>query len=143
MNPSEGGRGPATPIWMWSKRRLGIRKDCKGAPMCCWTTNVWHGMQALTQNPTCLLRPCHTNFEAMSLLEVRIEGRPVTRGVRWVRTNPPLSRECCGELAAKYIVSARARVVHSVTRTLMYSDYTSLSTRPIHLVLYTQTTYGL
>ena len=49
--------------------------------------------------------------------------RPVTRGVRWVRTNPPLSRECnlpegfplsCGELAAKYIVSARARAVYAV-----------------------------
>jgi len=71
--------------------------------------------------------------------------RPVTRGVRWVRTNPPLSRECnlpegfplcCGELAAKYIVSAGARAVRSVTRTLLYSDCTSLGTRPIYLVSY-------
>jgi len=71
--------------------------------------------------------------------------RPVTRGVRWVRTNPPLSWECnlpegfplcCGELAAKYIVSARARAVRSVTCTLLYSDCTSLGTRPTYLVSY-------
>ena len=43
---------------------------------------------------------------------------------------------CCGELAAKYIVSARARAVRSVTRTLLYSDCTSLGTRPIYLVSY-------
>ena len=69
-------------------------------------------------------------------------SRPVTRGVRWVRTNPPLSLECnlpegfplCGELAAKYIVSARARAVLIVT--LLNSDCTSLGTRPIYLVSY-------
>lgn len=74
MNPSEGGRGPTRSTWMWSKRRPGIQKDCRGALTCCWTLAVWHGNQALAHTPTCLLRPCHTNLEAMSLLEVRMEG---------------------------------------------------------------------
>ena len=77
----------------------------------------------------------------LSRVASRLRTRPVTRGVLWVRTNPPLSRECnlpegfplcCGELAAKYyIVSARARAVCSVTRTLLYSDCTSLGMRPV------------
>ena len=74
MNPSEGSRGPTSSMWMWSKWRQGTRKDCKGALTCCWTLDVWHGMQALAQTPTCLLRPCHPNLEPMSLLVVCAEG---------------------------------------------------------------------
>ena len=49
---------------------------------------------------------------------------------------PPLNRERCGKLAAKYVVSARARAIRSVTHTLLYSDCTSMGTRPIYLALY-------
>ena len=59
---------------MWSKWQLGIWKDCKSALPCCWTLDIWQGMQALAQTLTCLLRPCHTILEAMSLLEVNIGG---------------------------------------------------------------------
>ena len=38
-------------ILKWSKWLLRIRKDCKGALMCYWTLDVWHGMHALAQTP--------------------------------------------------------------------------------------------
>ena len=75
VNPLEGGRGPTRSTCMWSKRRFGMSNCSSGALMCVWILELWQGMHARTQFPTCFLSPFLTNLELMNFLVIRIEWR--------------------------------------------------------------------
>ena len=65
LQPRDSGRGPTRSIWTWSNLLAEGAKVWSGAFTWVWIFDLWQFKQVFAQSATCLLRPCHTNLDAI------------------------------------------------------------------------------